>query len=294
MLYSGWVCATLLRRLGSWRIPLAVGAIGFTLLFTSVTFVNRKLSGDRRAHYLQTIFLYDLTKISLSERRNLLTGWVRQNGSVPTLDELQRMYQPEGIDLLFWGDPTMNLQTTADSVRLATLAQTWRAAVFRFPFAYARHRLNVLSSILGMVHTCYPYQEDISENSFGIHVRPSRINAVVMKVLARFRNTLFFKPWLYIVAIALMLIASHRLPTSLRTPAMILGISALLYEGPYLFVGPGCDFRLSWYVVLTALVMPSLLILASARRRECATYPGPVSGHSKIHRATPAATFPRE
>jgi hypothetical protein len=47
-----------------------------------------------------------------------------------------------------------------------------------------------------------------------------------------------------------------------RIPALSLACGALLYEAPYFFIVPTCDFRYSWFVVLTALVMSVLLARA--------------------------------
>ena len=260
MFYSGWVYARTFRGLGSWRTPFVVGALSFVLLLAGVSLLNRKLVGDRQGHPLQQILFHDLTAISLAEGKVLLPGWVHGNRSAPTLDELRRMYTADGLDPLLWGNPAINFETTGDPTALATLHQAWRAAVYQYSGAYVRHRFRVFKSILGFNHTCHAYQEGIEENSFKIQVRSSKINTTVMQALATLRNTLFFRPWIFVSAIIVMLIASLRLPPKARIPLLMLGISALLYEGAYLVIGPGCDFRLSWYTVLAALVMPLLMV----------------------------------
>jgi hypothetical protein len=261
ILYGAWVYLNVFRGVLSWRATVALGVLAFALLFAVVTFVNRQLSVGRQMSIMQTVLLHDLTAISLAEGTILLPKWVRPDGSVPTVDELRKIYSA-GLVSLFSGNPGINLQQTRDPTDLANLRKAWFAAVLKHPGAYARHRINVFKAMLGIEGSCYAYEIGISANPFGIQVRPSEANRFVMHLLSIFRNSWAFRAWCYLAAIGLMSLIFLRLHSATRTPALALACSALLYEAPYFFIVPTCDFRYSWFVVLTAFLMSVLLARA--------------------------------
>jgi hypothetical protein len=262
ILYGAWIYFKVFRGVSSSRTTFAVGIAVFGLLFALVAFVNWQLSAGRQKHITQTILLHDLTAISLAEGTILLPKWVRPDRSVPTVDELRKMYHSEGLVSLFNGNPGINLQQTTDPAELATLRKAWLAAVLEHPGAYGRHRVNAFKAMLGIEGSCYAYQTGVSANPFGIQLRPSEANQFVMHLLYICRNSWAFRPWCYLAAIGLMSLIFLRLNSPTRIPALSLACGALLYEAPYFFIVPTCDFRYSWFVVLTALVMSVLLARA--------------------------------
>ncbi len=278
MLYGAWVYLNIFCGVPSWRAMVALGILIFGLFFAIVTFVNRQLSAGRQMHIIQTVLLHDLTAISLAEGTIFLPKWVRPDGSVPTVEELPKMYHPAGLVSLFGGNPAINLQQTTDPADLATLRRAWVAAVLKHPGAYARHRISVFKSILGIGGPCYAYETGISANPFGIQMRPSELNRSVMHLLDIFRNSWVFRPWCYLAAIGLMSLVFLRLHSATRILALTLACGALLYEASYFFIVPSCDFRLSWFIVLTALLIIVLLARALFFERQN-TGPSPLLNH---------------
>jgi hypothetical protein len=266
-IYGAWIHLNVLRSVISWPRTFALGIVVFGLLFAIVTFVNRQLSAGHQTHITQTILLHDLTAISLAEGTIFLPKWVRRDGSTPTLDELRRMYHPGGVVSLFCDHPAINLQQTTDPTDVATLRKAWFATVFRHPGDYLRHRAKVFKSILGIGGPCFSYQNEMSPNPFGIELRPSKANQLVMDLLYALRNSWIFQPWYYLAAIGFMVLIFLRLHSITRIPALFVASSAFLYEASYFLIGPSCDFRLSWLVVLAALVMSVLLSRALLLQR---------------------------
>ena len=266
-LYGGWIFWRVIRGIASWRFAFATGSLSFLVLLASVILINRQLVADRRMHIEQTILLHDLTAISLDRQAVLLPKWVRRDGSTPTLEELRSIYHPFGLVSLFCCDPKVSLEQTTDPSALATLRRLWATAIYHHFGAYLRHRWKVFLGILGTAHSCYPYHDGISDNSLGVTFRSTRVNRIVMEVLSTLGNSVLFRPWLYLCVIVLLLVGSIWVSPNFRAPALALGSSALAYEVAYLWVGPSCDFRLSWYLALAALLMPLLFVGALGTRR---------------------------
>jgi len=268
ILFGAWIYPKLFRGIASWRATFALGMLVFGLLFAIVSFVNWRLSAGRQISIIQATLLHDLTGISLAEGEIFLPKSARRDGYIPSLDELRAIYHTGDLVSLFGGNPAINLELATSTGDLVTLRKTWFATVFQHPRAYFQHRINVFKPFLGIGSVCYAYETGISVNPFGIQIRPTEANRTAMKLLSIFQMTPIFRPWYYLAAIGLMCLAFLRVRSVVRIPALVLATSAVLYELPYFFIAPGCDFRLSWFVVLTALLMGVLLARALVLERQ--------------------------
>jgi len=89
-------------------------------------------------------------------------------------------------------------------------------------------------------------------------------NRFVTDLGERLSQTLLFRPWVYLVAIALWTLVAWRRQHPNRVFVYVLTTSALLYTLPFAVVGVSADFRYLWWPVLVSLVQP--VVLAGRRR----------------------------
>ncbi len=255
-IFAGYVGSTISRKYSTRRAGIVFGIVLLVGSYTVAAFVNAALVGGHKTYIYQTILMHDLVAISISEGRVRLPAWTYGGGQPPTVAELQAIYSPALLTLLFVGNtPSARLQESTKVDDIRELRNAWLTAVRGNPRAYLLHRWNAFKALLGIeqVSVCYPYQYGITPNEVGLAFHPSTINSMVMNVLERLKNTILFRGWFYVLITSLALGISPWLRQGIRLPIITLGASAILYQAPYFFLTPTCDFRYNWWSVLTTL-----------------------------------------
>jgi hypothetical protein len=251
------------RRLAS----LALGHLVLLGLLGSVLAIDQSLVGRHRLYPSQQIMIHDLTAVSIATGTvSLPESLVVERDGPVSVAKLACVYTPDSAVTVFNGrheQCAFRLRKVTDGRRMAALRDAWLRVVPRHLAAYGAHRLAVLREMLGIgrARVCYPSQTGTGPNSLGLEFRgsPAYVRALRLATAAAYETPLF-RGWLYLAAVpGLVVLALARDPRT-ALPAVVLGASALLYELGYLAVATACDFRMNWWAVLVALVLPVVAI----------------------------------
>lgn len=253
-IFAGILFGRLFFPHASLRAGLLAGLVLFGMLGLSATAMNRLLlKGSGTFHY-QGFVLHDVVALSLAGPQLFIPQAFFPDGRQPSKEELREMYDPTNIVALYAGK---QLKFSSDPQEMDQLRRAWLTAVLREPGAYLNHRWIMFKAQLGLGRqpVCLPYQGGIDENSLNIVWRPSKVNDEAMVYLSKFRETVLFRGWFYLLITFVLLAVSRTLPIRLQGPALALGASSLLYELAYFFVAPTCDFRFNWWTVLATVLL---------------------------------------
>jgi len=246
----------------AWR-GMTAGAMAAFALFGLTSLVNRSLSKSE-SFESQALPLYDLAAISVARNELMYPDWLKQRE--PRLDValLESLYTPNSVSPLLWGEPP-RVPMLTDAVENANLTKYWITAVWRNPGPYLKHRLLVVASMLGLYGTVYILPSGIVSNPYGYKTAETMLNRATMLALQMSEKTPVFSGWAYVVSTLLFFGLSRRLPTRLRSAAAALVASSACYLGPYLVISPSNDFRLIWWPVVVAVILPFVVFGSSVK-----------------------------
>jgi predicted O-methyltransferase YrrM len=275
-------------RLGPWEMPVArrvavtAAGLGFMLVaFAGASSLVESIFKVRHEYSYQALLLYDLSALSAGTGKLLMPArFVAPDASLP---EIRAALTPTWADTLFWG-PKRLLLFSASGDEVHGLLGAWFRAVLENPGLYLHWRWAVFRVLLGLGQdVAQPYVEGgIPENSMHIQMSHTALNREVMSALGEVRNSLFFRPWLYVLILAMFCIAGafHR-----RTDLTLVAASGLIYFVAFLFITPGGPFRYACStVILTVSLTP--LVVREARWRNKSPQAQPSLRVSAVKRQT--------
>ncbi len=246
------------------RAALLVAFLGVTAFGA-----NRFLVKQDSPQPVQQILIHDLVGVSLGANRLLLPEYLAEALGSAEVSALKPLYTPNEIVPLFCHDHFPGcFPLVSDPDKISRLWAVWRSAVSRHPGAYLRHRRRVFESEFGIgtPTVCLPIWDGIILNSLNVSFHPTKLNRSVMSVLSAVMDGPLFRGWLYLVLLAGLLILFWRRASPHRTPALLIGLSGLLYGVAYFFVSTTCDFRMHWWTVLSVFLLALLTVHGEGRR----------------------------
>jgi hypothetical protein len=223
----------------------------------------KPLPRDFNAAFTQ---VFDLLGISVCLEQNLVPGqfFLRPVSA----DDLKRIYMPQHVALSIKdGDPDRLQDSRLRSV--PDLTDRWRNAVLAHPGCYLRHRLAVLSYLVGANadYIFLPTFPELAQNEFGITMaRTPLTERVVDYVLkaswpTRGLSNLLARGWFWWAAatIAALLLLLRRRP--LWRLAALTYLSGLLYILSAVAVVPAADARNAHWLVVACFIVVALFVL---------------------------------
>jgi hypothetical protein len=219
------------------------------------------LSGNRLNHALVTqwehpsmqLYFYDLAGISVYEKKNVYPEGLTRRPV--TLEQIQEAYSPRMTTQKLFFEPRTDLPDFDRSLRRA-----WLAQIFRHPYSYLRHRLNVFQYAINLDFdpTPLPLYAGMCPNPWGIHKALNRTFINLYRFFWAIRYSLVFRiyPYFVLTGLCISWAMYHRL-----IPATCLAASGFFYTLGYAIVGIGSDdFRLGYWTV-TASLLSLLLVI---------------------------------
>jgi hypothetical protein len=198
--------------------------------------------------------------ISISTDQVLLPGYLKQD---ITIENLKRVYTINEIVPMFCcSDAPRHFKQTTEASEFSELKTTWLEVVPRHWRAYLAHRMSIFINQLGIgrATVCLPFWSGIDPNPFGITLRSSLCNRTAMWSLTKLKDSLLFRGWLYVLILVLYLVVVFFPPFGQHRDAVwAIASSGLCYALAYLFVSTTCDFRMHWWTVVTAMVVPVMV-----------------------------------
>jgi hypothetical protein len=273
-----WAGAILVARVagpagGRLRRSLVVGHVLFAAMGLVVLTVDEMLIG-KHLFPSQQILIHDLTALSVRTGTVYVPDTLVERGGPITLPALACLYTPESAVAVFHarrGECALQLRKITSGRRMVQIGLAWARAVPRHPGAYAAHRLSVWREMLalGRDRVCYPLQSGTDPNTLGLQFRPTPLFEPVQRI-SRFAadETPLFRPWIYLVATLVWLTAALTVARAETLAAAVVGSSALLYALGYVVTGTTCDFRMLWWPIVAATVLPLLLRRRAVEVRE--------------------------
>jgi len=251
----------------SWtRRWVLTGAVLFLALLLLSRAVSWVLTSGRSEYHQQEILLHDLAAISVARHENLLPDYLRSGPRALSLERLAEIYHPSNAVTL-WCCQGQRIPLTLDPSEVRQLMKQWFETVLTNPSVYLEHRWTMARSQFGIGGraVALPFYNGIDDNSLGLRFTPGRWNGWVMARLDATKYSLLFRGWVYVLATVALLAICYRFRRENFETAMVLGSSGLLYALASFPIAPIGDFRLLWWAVLTAWVLPLIVF----RRREC-------------------------
>lgn len=275
-------------------IGIGVGLTLFVVLNLASWTVNQRLTAGRTTYPLQQILLHDLVAISISTDQVLLPGYLKED---ITIENLKSIYTINEIVPMFCcSDAPRHFKQTTDASEFSELKTTWLEVVPRHWRPYLAHRRAIFMNQLGIGRaTVYlPFWSGIDPNPFGITLRHSLCNRTVMWCLTKLKDSLLFRGWLYVLILVLYLVVVFFPPFGQHRDAVwAIASSGLCYALAYLFVSTTSDFRMHWWTVVSATVVP-VLFLAERINRSNRTFRLGTALHDRRPRSDrKAAILPR-
>jgi hypothetical protein len=250
----------------SWtRRWVLIGAALFVALVLLSRTVNWVLTGGRTEYLQQVIMLHDLAAISIARHQNLLPDYLRSGPRALSLERLAQIYHPSNTVPL-WCCDGQRIPLSLDPFEVRQLMEQWFESVSTNPSVYLRHRWIMASSqfAIGSSTVALPFYNGIEENALGLRFTPGRWNTWVMGRLEAIKYSLLFRGWVYVLAIVLSVAVCRWFRRENFETAMALGSSGLLYALASFPIAPIGDFRLLWWTVLAAWMLP-LVVLSTVQ-----------------------------
>jgi hypothetical protein len=271
-----------------WRI-LKLRLLASTLLLAALLGIGNWFSysvlNARKAHITQILFLYDLVGISVRIDKDLIPSVFKGSDAVD-LQNLRNIYSPENVFWLFaMKSPEVLLRFTEDKKVYRSLVKLWKKEIFEHPLPYLKHRIQVtkyLFALPGCV-VCYPIPgaNGILEEDYKDYEKNSLYAGIVPgKILRKISQSFIFRGWFYLVGNFLgtifcilampgfsrLRLIGERLGKPLLQTALVIFVSGLLYDIPYLFVSLGCDYRYHYWSVTGFHIAMATLVLGWTSR----------------------------
>ncbi len=257
-----------------WKaVRVALAAILLSALnWAAVQVLDYGILHAERKHPYQVNAIFDIAGVYAGTgREDLIPDYWKKLNPQLTPRVLASRYDPHSvISIIAWGEPLIPL--TKDPAFLAELRTKWREAVLQYPGAWLAHRWRVFRALMGvgMPQTYYPYHFGIDENGMGVRNEGNpRFQQAFRAYVVFFRDSLFFRGWVYLVLLGLLLGARWRKFPDAQIwadPAFTSALSGFLYGTGYFLYAPAADFRFLYPMVL--LFFLSVLLWAFQERRE--------------------------
>lgn len=203
------------------------------------------------------VFKYDLAGI-----------WYFGDHSLPSInavdfpgESIQNAYTGERIDIL-----NLDPKVLDYFERNSPSSKDWLNAVIQQPFAYIKHRANVMIWLLGGhgISNCLPMISGVDLPSWlgdeiGIPNRFDRRNQAVLALSKTLEPLPIFRHWLYLANLVLCSIAVFFLKRARLTVGMAITV-CWLYFLSFIPMGIACDFRYL-YPLIPLLTLIDIVIL---------------------------------
>ena len=250
-----------------------VAAVGsgislLVLMMTLGSLVGNRLTQHESRFPIQQVLVHDVVAISIGTGVVLMPDYLKSDLRQPSVEDLEKLYTPDGVVPLFGGDNTVTrLKLTYNSSDITSLEQVWVKAVLSHPGVYLAHRLRVFESQFGIARSsiCYPYHHGIAPNNLGISYQDKPFTTEVFARIIKVQDWFLFRGWLYAAINALILVVAiwgkSRLAFN-RSAILAVSASGLIYVAGYLFISTSCDFRMEYWTVVAALVCSLAAIAA--------------------------------
>lgn len=233
------------------------GLITFTAtIFLILGFENLYLKA-KKEYWGQTVLLYDLAYIGLTENIDLIPPAFRSPDYSKA--SIARGMSFRELDRLIWYDKHA-IQVTDRESDLKELSSTWIHSVFRYPSRYLKLRIEVFKSLLNIgygpnywIYYSIPKQfSGLSPKAFDFFYRLRE--DVFKKRLSFFvSRTYAFKGWFYLlISLVGSFFVSPKRNGRYDWLVLICFSSAILYSISYFPAGVASHFRYLWPVILLA------------------------------------------
>jgi hypothetical protein len=286
-IYAGFIGLTLLaprsaRANGRRTAAIVISGLGLLMLMLVLNgIVSRHLTRNISSFPIQQILVHDVVAISIGTTTVLLPDYLKSGPQQPSVEDLEKIYTPDGVVPLFCCDNTVTrLELTKDPGRITSLERVWADAVFSHLGIYLTHRLRVFESQFGIGRSsvCYPYHRGIVPNNLGISYQEPPVASGVFAHMSKVQDGLLFRGWLYVGINAILLLGAmlgrSRLALN-RAAILAVSASGLIYGLGYMVTATSCDFRMEYWIVVAALVCSLATVAALYPGRQSTERPVP-------------------
>lgn len=220
----------------------------------------------------QQIFLLDLAGISAGVGRNLYP--LPPNSKVPVAKIQHAYYQSDTREVDSLVGPHAPLKWVEDDAAVKALAAAWRAAIWRYPGQYLRHRAWLYARQLALIgpDVCYPYEPDSEYRSYTptaawheLAYTPGWVGRAVWAGLTDLDP--LFAGWPYLLlcaAVSGVYLVVRPIPVF----AGAVSLSGLSYGLAYFFVSVSCEYRYYYWMAIAAGLGLVLLLVETKTAHE--------------------------
>ncbi len=237
-----------------WKKILVSIFLTFLIILASFLINTIGTNGEKQFP-IQQILTHDLVALSLNNNKVYLPEFMSGKDNAEwKISELRQIYTPLTVVPLYCcGNNIKHLVLTSNKRNIDELIGSWKKNTLIFFYPYLIHRADVYIQTLSLNNgpACYPFMYGDIPNTYGIVFHPNIVNISILNYLDFFKDSLFFRPYFYLVISIVILffaIWKKQLITSLVL------ISGILYNLCYFFVATTCDFRMTWWTTLSTLI----------------------------------------
>jgi hypothetical protein len=255
-----WIVLALvaLRHLGRRTSLRSVGLLALGMLITgslSYKAIEGLFLKPDRSYFVQNLLLHDLAALSAHENQLLIPEAHRDPGC--TLESLSETYSGDSrcYDPLFYGKYPLKRTPSKEATR--SLLRLWIREVAGDPVAYLGHRWTFFAGTLGWEGgPCRAHQVLHLREWRDFRTRSVSLVGLAQKVFWLLEAVpILFTPWVYLVLSATLFVLGLRdKPSVPRSLLLVSSSSGMLYFLPYFLVTVCCDFRYSWWTVLSSML----------------------------------------
>lgn len=257
-LWAGSVAMNLRRSGVRWYARMAAGGL-ILVSVSGIAMGTTRVLTTAPGYMTQVSFIFDLAAISVARQEVLLPEHLSEGIS---LEDLRKMYTPESVVPLLWGDETIRrVPLKFDEASFLALRKQWLRVVSENPRPYLAHKVAGYRALLAVDRVCSPYHQWIDVNDLGVVWKETKLNALALRALSTVRESLLFRPWVYVLLAMVGTAVGWFSRGWKRAPMLALGTSGLLYEASYFLPQQACYFRYSWWLVLSTLLIVVLLVV---------------------------------
>lgn len=253
-----------------WQVVSKVGIstfMAFVVIFATVYVINNfRLPSLQRLNKneapVQTLS-YDLFGISAIGKTDLLVR--RADGATLLIprEYAETSYSPLHFNLVREKDDKRSalLKRLWSEYRDPDVMSAWLTAVREHPGAYFSHRSLVFAELIGATDhkIYYPTHAMVDDNEFGIMHSSSRFSELAVRYVMNLSGSLASRPWVYYLAgFAFAVAAARSRAFLLRTEAILIFLSSVLYILPFFFITPAADLRYNHWAVVAAFLTVAL------------------------------------
>jgi len=211
----------------------------------------------------QAVYTFDLAGVSVGVNKNLFPDVY----DVSVID-LRVLYRPYSVFNLFWPTAGMGNWKRPNFVNAqyaSTISQSWRTAIFEHPRAYLKHRLRFALMFLGF--NVGPERGKIlfPPTNLPLDSSPLRIDSWSVNYLLGIKSIehgFLFRAYFYFFPLCLMTFFLFLRPHPEWARAM--AVSGLFFTFSFFIAGVAADFRYSFWLALTTLILSSYFLIENA------------------------------